>query len=251
MDKNVIIAIYKKDLKEILSLNTVKYSFIFFPLVFLFILLIVLYFTYTNLLTSQSIQTNFEKLSMFGYIATNYLIFFGIIPLSLASTISSYSIVGEKTQKTIEPILAAPVDDSDIFLGKLLSPFIPTIIATYVVLAFYTFFADFLSINFGGFVFPSIAWYSITLIFIPFSTILMILMALIFSSRTVDPRSAQQFSAIILIPLIIIFLFGILVYTLTSILIVIMSIFVVILDIVVFRIALKVFNREIILTRWK
>ncbi len=251
MDKKVIMAIYRKDLKEILSLTTVKYSFIFFPLIFLFILLVVLYFTYINIISTGSVPSGMDRLSMFGYVATNYLIFFGIIPLSLASTISSYSIIGEKTQRTIEPILAAPVDDTDIFLGKLLAPFIPTIVTTYVVLAFYTFFADYLSYRLGGLIFPSMAWYAITLLFIPFSTVLMILLTLMFSSRAMDPRSAQQFSAIILVPLLVVFIFGILVYTLTSFLIIVMSLLVILFDGIMFKVAIKLFDREMIVTRWR
>ncbi|MVT12795.1 MAG: ABC transporter permease subunit [Euryarchaeota archaeon] len=254
MDIRVIKAIYKKDLKEILSLTTVKYSFIFFPVVFLFIMLIVIYFTYNSLIAQGSIQnaaSAAKNLEIFSYISTSYLIFFGIIPLSLASTISSYSIVGEKTQRTIEPILATPVEDSELFIGKMLAPFVPTIIITYIVLGFYTLFVDYLSLRLGGIVFPNYAWYSIVILFIPFSTILMILLTLVFSSRAMDPRSAQQFSSIILIPLLIIFILGIVIYTLTSLLIVIMSIIVILSDIVVYKFALKIFNREIIVSRWK
>lgn len=249
MDRKAVMVIYKKDLREILSLTTVKYSFIFFPVIFLFIMVLVLFITYSNLETQNA--ASFIKLEIFSYVSTNYLLFFGVIPLSLASTISSYSIVGEKTQRTIEPILATPVDDSELFLGKMLAPFIPTITATYTVLSFYTIFADYFSLRLGGLVFPSLAWYTVVLIFIPFSTILMILLTLVFSSRAMDPRSAQQFSAIILVPLLIVFILGIIVNTLTSFMIVLMSLIVVVSDVIVYRIALRIFNREMIVTRWR
>ncbi|HEU12957.1 MAG: ABC transporter permease [Thermoplasmata archaeon] len=250
MDRSQIITIYRKDLKEILTLATVKYSFIFFPLIFLFIMLFIILLTHNALLANNQL-TDIAKLRFFSYMATNYLIFFGIIPLSLASTISSYSIVGEKTQRTIEPILATPIEDSEFFIGKMLAPFIPTMIATYIVAIFYTLFVDYLSLSFGGLVFPNLVWYVIILIFIPFSTILMILLTLIFSSRALDPRSAQQFSAIIIVPLLVVFIISMTQYAITSFMVVLMSVLIIIFDIIVYRIALRIFNREIIVSRWR
>ena len=50
-----------------------------------------------------------------------YLILAGLIP----TTIASYSIVGEKVEKSLEPLLATPTTDSEILLGKGISAFLP------------------------------------------------------------------------------------------------------------------------------
>ena len=43
---------------------------------------------------------------------------FVILAASLPLGIASYSIVGEKIQKSLEPLLATPMTDSEILLGK-------------------------------------------------------------------------------------------------------------------------------------
>ncbi|MGC8662819.1 MAG: hypothetical protein ACP5SF_01145 [Thermoplasmata archaeon] len=258
--KNISI-IYNKDLKEIMTLRTVKYSLIIFPVLFLAILLFILYFSYMNLGSGSNLPgflNNTLKTvpyssngRIFYYLSMNYLIFLSIVPLSLASTISSYSVVGEKQQKTIEPILATPIDDREFFLGKLLAPLFPTIGITYAVIAIYSIFSDLISVNYGYLIYPNVSWAVIVFLFIPFSTIMMILMTLLFSSRAIDPRSSQQFSAIILIPILVIFFLSMLIYSIESILLLILTIIVILSDIFLFRITVRIFDRETIVTRWK
>ena len=50
--------------------------------------------------------------------------FFLIIPLMASSVIASDSFAGEKERKTIEALLATPISDSELFLGKTLVSFI-------------------------------------------------------------------------------------------------------------------------------
>ncbi len=49
------------------------------------------------------------------------------VPLGIAS----YSIVGEKVEKSLEPLLATPLTDGEILLGKAISAIIPTLVAMY------------------------------------------------------------------------------------------------------------------------
>ena len=48
---------------------------------------------------------------------------------SLPAGIASYSIVGEKIQKSLEPLLATPMTDGEILLGKSIASFVPPIAA--------------------------------------------------------------------------------------------------------------------------
>ena len=52
-----------------------------------------------------------------------YLILAGLIP----TTIAAYSVVGEKVEKSMEPLLATPTTDGEILLGKGLAAFAPAI----------------------------------------------------------------------------------------------------------------------------
>jgi len=258
--KNILI-IYRKDLKEIMTLRTVKYSIIIFPVLFLTILLFVLYLSYLNLGSVNNIPDFLNGTlnsvpyssggKIFYYLSMNYLIFLSIVPLSLASTISSYSVVGEKQQKTIEPILATPIDDREFFLGKMLAPLVPTLGITYAVIAVYSIFSDIITNNYGYIIYPNIPWVIVVILFVPFSTILMVLLTLLFSSKAIDPRSSQQFSAIILIPVLVIFFLSLLIYSLESVLLVLLTLTVIISDFVLFDLTIRTFNRETIITRWK
>ncbi len=60
------------------------------------------------------------------YVISLYLFapFFLIIPIMASSVIASDSFAGEKERKTIEALLATPLSDSELFLGKILVSFI-------------------------------------------------------------------------------------------------------------------------------
>jgi ABC-type transport system involved in multi-copper enzyme maturation permease subunit len=55
----------------------------------------------------------------------SFLMIFGIIP---ATMISANALVGEREQKTLEPLLATPLTDRELLVGKLLSSMIPSAI---------------------------------------------------------------------------------------------------------------------------
>lgn len=78
-----------------------------------------------------------RNLSQSSYVAllpvfTALLFWFIILAAIIPVAVASYSIVGEKLEKTLEPLLATPLTDGEIILGKTLSVFIPCILATYL-----------------------------------------------------------------------------------------------------------------------
>src|SRR5215210_5442267 len=64
-------------------------------------------------------------------------ILFSLLPLILPSIIASYSVVGEKTSRTLEPILATPVRTWELLMAKCLSAVIPSLVATWVAAALF------------------------------------------------------------------------------------------------------------------
>lgn len=58
-----------------------------------------------------------------GPTVASMLMIFGIIPSSM---ISANALVGEREQKTLEPLLATPLTDRELLVGKLLSSMIPS-----------------------------------------------------------------------------------------------------------------------------
>lgn len=62
-------------------------------------------------------------LAYIGPTVASLLMMFGIIP---ASMISANALVGEREQKTLEPLLATPLTDRELLIGKVLSSLIPS-----------------------------------------------------------------------------------------------------------------------------
>ncbi len=63
--------------------------------------------------------------------AESIIYIFVVLATVLPSTIAAYSIVGEKVEKTLEPLLATPTTDGEILLGKSIASFIPPILSTW------------------------------------------------------------------------------------------------------------------------
>jgi ABC-type transport system involved in multi-copper enzyme maturation permease subunit len=68
-----------------------------------------------------------------------------IVPIAIPPVIAAYSVVGERDQGTLEPVLSAPVRASELLLGKAAAAFVPSVGISYVV-----YFVAATSIRFGG-----------------------------------------------------------------------------------------------------
>src|SRR3972149_4657939 len=86
--------------------------------------------------------------------------FFLIIPLMASSVIASDSFAGEKERKTIEAILATPISDSELFLGKNMVSFVPAMAVTTLAFALYSVIVNAISFSvFGGrMLLPNLVW---------------------------------------------------------------------------------------------
>jgi ABC-type Na+ efflux pump permease subunit len=56
-----------------------------------------------------------------------------LIPVITPSTLAAYSIVGERDQGTLEPLLTTPIRRNEFILGKAAAVMIPTLVLSYVV----------------------------------------------------------------------------------------------------------------------
>jgi len=61
------------------------------------------------------------------------LLYFLILPVMIPITLGVYSVVGEKEQGTLEPLLATPLSDLELFLGKSAVAVIPSVFLTWIV----------------------------------------------------------------------------------------------------------------------
>jgi ABC-2 type transport system permease protein len=58
------------------------------------------------------------------------LMYFLILPAVIPLAIAAYSIIGEKEQGSLEPLLATPISDLELFLGKALASVIPGLVSS-------------------------------------------------------------------------------------------------------------------------
>jgi ABC-type Na+ efflux pump permease subunit len=179
------------------------------------------------------------------------LLYFLILPVVIPVTLGVYSVVGEKEQGTLEPLLATPISDLELFLGKSVVAVIPSLILTWAVFGL---FLTAISFLFGGLPRPitSLPWLLSIFVLSPLLSLFAALVAMIISSRSADSRAAYQFASLAVIPSII----PLIVYSvrLTAVDLKFVGIeggILLVLDAILLFLGIKIFQREGILTRWK
>ncbi|AFD00996.1 ABC-2 type transporter [Methanocella conradii HZ254] len=180
--------------------------------------------------------------------------FFMMLPAILPTIVASYSIIGEKKNRTLEPLLAAPVSVYDILAGKALSAIIPALAATWISAILFCVITG--AITYTGLhriIFPDIAvWLLGMLVLAPLLAFMGIMIAIIVSSRVNDPRVAQQISAVLVVPIMSLFIGQMAGFVLIDLKVMVgAAMLILALDAVVLILGKSMFDREEILTRWK
>jgi ABC-2 type transport system permease protein len=170
---------------------------------------------------------------------------------SLPNTIASFSIVGEKVSKSLEPLLATPTSDGEILVGKALAAFVPTMLAVWAGSVIFQVLIDVETLGpFGYLFFPDWTIAIELFVLVPLAALLAIEASVIISSRVTDIRSAQQYAGLIFLPLIVVYVASEIVGLTSSRLLYIGGALAAIV-LVLYYASLRTFHREEILTRWK
>lgn len=246
LSKSWIIA--SKDFSTFKRKRNIIYSVIVIPIFISFLLPAVITFAgHRNGGTGVPAAELTTLLPAFSFF---YLILAGYIPTTLAS----YSLVGEKVEKSLEPLLATPTTDSEILLGKAIAAFIPPIAGVIGGSAIFMALMDLVTRSkLGYYFFPNWNAAIVLFVMVPLASILSVEWNVIISSRVSDVRIAQQFGAFVVIPLGGIYVCGeldIVNLGVTNNLLIIAAILFVV-DLILFYLARATFRREEILTRWK
>ena len=181
-----------------------------------------------------------------------YLFYFLLIPMMMPVYIAAYSIIGEKETKSLEPLLATPISVWELLVGKSLAAVVPSVVLTWL---------SFVVLIVGGyFIMPGSVflamirpvWIVGMALLSPLLALLSVFSGVIVSSRMNDPRAAQQVTGIFVVPIIALSLVVLAGKVFMSVSMVIMVAAITLtLDCVVLYFAVKLFQRETILTRWK
>ncbi len=187
-----------------------------------------------------------------AYMLNLYTLMFMILPVAIPATIAAYSIVGEKTSRSLEPLLATPITTTELLAGKTIAAFVPAVGATWLAFLIYVVTARFMvnDVVFAQVIAPE--WLIAIFVVGPLLTITAVSVAVMVSSRVSDPRVAEQLSALVIMPLILLIVgqsMGLILVNQTMIWV--MAAVTAVLDVVLVYLAIQLFQRETILTRWK
>ncbi len=187
-----------------------------------------------------------------GFIATYFLILFMLIPTVVPLTMAIYSVIGEKSARTLEPLLAAPVGVGELLFAKSLASTIPSVIVTWIAYAVYLASVTSLGSRAAVLAVTAPRWVLAIVVMVPLLTLLSVNLGILISTRVNDVRVAQQIGGLVVVPVV-----GLGIAQVTGRVVINNEAFIqftallVAADAAVFLLAKLAFQRENILVRWR
>jgi ABC-2 type transport system permease protein len=239
----------QKDLSVFKKNKYVLYSLVAWPIIMGVVLPVIFIFT----LNAQAATLPRAQLLLAAeQIVSIATLYFVLIASILPSIIASYSFVGEKIEKSLEPLLATPTTDGELLLGKSLASFIPCIGVTFLGAAISAPIIDYWSYTkLGLLLIPNLYWALVIGVIAPLSCIMSVEANIIISSKVNDIRAAQQLGGLVVLPLVFIVIFASTSAQLSILLAFGISIGLAVADVALFFLSKASFQREEILTKWK
>jgi ABC-type Na+ efflux pump permease subunit len=182
-------AILQKELRDYRRNRFVVLSMAFLPLVFV-VLPIVQLFTISVSVTSAKLD---HRIGL-------SLLYMLIVPAIIPSFLAAYSVVGEREQGTLEPVLTTPIHREEFLIGKALAALLPALAVAYMI------FGIFLAAT-AAFAHAAVAsavferdHLLVQLLFTPLVAGWSIWAGIAISTRMSDVRAAQQLSVLASLP---------------------------------------------------
>ena len=258
-----ILTIIDKEWAEVFKNRVVLFTILFMPVVFTAMPLIIL----SALRTDSSLNRDMVDMpAVFArtcgtlqpweclqfFMLNQFMTLFMIMPAAIPVAIAAYSIVGEKTTHSLEPLLATPITTVELMLAKCLAAAVPAIGATWLCFGFFMALLPVIGVSNTVAGISAGIWLIAVGIIGPLIAFQAVMLALIISTRVSDPRAAQQISMVVVLPII-----GLIFGQLGGWLIIDRSLMwttsmvMLIIDLALVFISAELFERETILTRWK
>ncbi len=142
------------------------------------------------------------KLAAQGFIVTNFMAYFLLIPAMVPMAIATQSVIGEKVARSLEPQLATPMEVPELLAGKTIAAALPAVTATWGVFVAYGLINGAIADpRLTRFVFSDV-WLTAMATLVPLICIFSVLLGIVVSSRVSDPRTAQQIGGFVVLPII-------------------------------------------------
>lgn len=258
---NNALLIFKKEIKEVIRNKSIWAPTLMVSLIFsVFLplgLMLFMDFTQDSEISDFTAKIFGEQVdiatAMIGFMVKQFTIFLLLIPAMVPSLIAPASIIMEKDSRTLEPLLATPIKTSELLLGKTLTSMIPSFVIStinFIVLS--------ININILAYLkaqiipLPNLEWVVTALILSPTISFIITIISIIFSSKTTDIRSAQGIGSTIIFPIYLLIGLQIAGLFLINYLYLLLGCVVLLITCpLLLKLAIKVFDRENILTNWK
>lgn len=127
------------------------------------------------------------------------LMIVGFFPISISLVIALETFVGEKERRSLEPLLSAPLTNTELYIGKTLAAMIPPLVSSYGGMTVYL-----LSLVYGD-----VAWrpqpmlVAQIILLTTVQALVMVTGAVVVSSQTTSTRAANLLASFIVIPMTI------------------------------------------------
>lgn len=207
----------------------------------------------TQVLSQKPEWASFTSGELAGAFAVQqFLVFFLLMPAYIPLSVATFSIIGEKQARSLEPVLAAPIRTVELLAGKAIAALVPGVLAGWVT---YVVFVALASLVYGPAllgVVTDASWLAGVFLLGPAVGLSSVVAGVIVSARVNDPRVAQQIGGVIIVPIV-----GLVMVQATGTLLVgpvgyfLMALVVLLVSFVGLRIGVRLFDREAILTRWR
>ncbi|MEH7414859.1 ABC transporter permease subunit [Neobacillus drentensis] len=227
MNKRIIMAIVQKDIKTTFSSKKVWIPMILLPVILCVILPAVFAFIgiHTGLVSGNTndleepindflrsfpngdMRNTLASLPTLGYKSVYFFLNFMMIPFFLMVAIinsmvtASNSFAGEKERNTLETLLFAPITVKELFMGKVLASFFPSLL-----ISFASFLINAIVVNvitypyFKEILFFNSTWLLLMFWVIPALVIFNIILNVLVSARVKSFQEAQQFGGLMVLP---------------------------------------------------
>jgi ABC-2 type transport system permease protein len=207
----------------------------------------------TQILTQKPEWASLSPTELAGAFAVQqFLVFFLLMPAYIPLSIATFSIIGEKQARSLEPVLAAPIRTVELLAGKAIAALVPGLLAGWMT---YIAFVALASLVYGPALFGVVtdgSWLAGVFLLGPAVGLSSVVAGVIVSARVNDPRVAQQVGGVVIVPIIVL----VLAQATGTVLVgptgyVVLALAVLVVALVGLRIGVRLFDREAILTRWR
>ena len=239
LDATRVRAVVRKELMEFRRKRTIVVTMAALPILFL-----------VEPIVSIFVAAPLGSRSYLDHFVILPLLYMLLIPVITPSTLAAFTVVGEREQGTLEPLLTTPLSTPDLILGKAAAIMVPTLVMSYsIYVLFLAAVRLFAHPAIASAVFHNGAVLLALFLFAPLVAGWSIVVGMAVSVRASEVRVAQQLGTLASLPIVgVVFLMALNVIHPTFEVALIFALVILAIDLRALRIVSRMFDRERLVT---